>query len=57
MHMKENYMICNCKQVSYYDVENALHQMETFDDVVKKYFPKNNKQNFIRQGRFYIRPR
>ena len=37
MHMKENYMICNCKQVSYYDVENALHQMETFDDVVKNF--------------------
>ena len=35
--MKENYMICNCKQVSYADVENALHQMQTFDDVVKTF--------------------
>ena len=26
-------MICNCKQVSYADVENALHQMDKFDDV------------------------
>ena len=27
-------MICNCKQVSYADVENALHQMDKFDDVL-----------------------
>ena len=35
--MKENYMICNCKQVSYADVEDAMHQMQTFDDVVKNF--------------------
>ena len=27
-------MICNCKQVSYADVDKALHQMEKFDDVL-----------------------
>ena len=27
-------MICNCKQVSFVDVENALHQMDKFDDVL-----------------------
>ena len=30
-------MICNCKQVSYADVENALHQMEKFDDVLSAF--------------------
>jgi hypothetical protein len=25
--MKENYMICNCKKVSYFDIADALHQM------------------------------
>lgn len=29
----ENRMICNCKQVSLYDVEDALHAGKTFDDV------------------------
>ena len=27
-------MICNCKQVSYADVENALHHIDKFDDVL-----------------------
>ena len=30
-------MICNCKQVSYADVENALHQMTSFDDVLSAF--------------------
>ena len=30
-------MICNCKQVSYADVENALHQMDKFDDVLSAF--------------------
>lgn len=29
----ENYMICNCKQVSYFDVEDALHQLDKLEDV------------------------
>ena len=30
-------MICNCKQVSYADVENALHQMTSFTDVLSAF--------------------
>ena len=37
MEMKENEMICHCKQVSYSDVEKALHQIEHFDDVLKTF--------------------
>ena len=28
-----NYMICNCKQVSRFDVEAALEQFSKFEDV------------------------
>ena len=35
--MQTNEMICNCKQVSYADVENALHQLDKFDDVLKAF--------------------
>lgn len=38
--MVENYMVCNCKQVSYADIANALDQhkdlsnvLEAFEDV------------------------
>ena len=33
--MKENYMVCNCKQVSYGDSEDAVHNCENFSDVLK----------------------
>ena len=33
----ENYMICNCKQVSYFDVADALHTSESFGDVEKTF--------------------
>ena len=29
----ENYMICNCKQVSYFDVEDALHKAEPTENL------------------------
>lgn len=32
--MNRNEMICNCKQVSYLDVENALHQHDKFENVL-----------------------
>ena len=32
--MKENYMVCNCKQVSYSDIANALDNLTKFDDVL-----------------------
>ena len=32
--MKENYMVCNCKQVSYSNIADALHESKKFDDVL-----------------------
>ena len=32
--MQGNYIICNCKQVSYVDIEDALHKQNKFDDVM-----------------------
>ncbi len=29
----EDYMICNCKKVSYSDVEKAMHELKNFSDV------------------------
>ncbi len=31
--MAENFMVCNCKQVSYFDILDALQEMKQFDDV------------------------
>lgn len=31
----ENYIICNCKQVSYKDIENALAKQEKMEDVLQ----------------------
>ncbi len=33
--MKENYMVCNCKQVSYKDIADALDGHSKIEDVVK----------------------
>ena len=35
--MKENYMVCNCKQVSYVDITNALHEHSRFNDVLEAF--------------------
>ena len=35
--LDRNVMLCNCKQVSYADVENALHQMDSFSDVLSAF--------------------
>ncbi|MBE6613289.1 MAG: (2Fe-2S)-binding protein [Ruminococcaceae bacterium] len=35
--MKENYVICNCKQVSYFDIADALHKHQEFDNVLKAF--------------------
>ena len=37
MAMRENEMICNCKQVSYGDIEDALHQMKRFESVLQSF--------------------
>ncbi|MBQ8526146.1 MAG: (2Fe-2S)-binding protein [Clostridia bacterium] len=33
----ENYMICNCKQVSYADISDAMHNIRRFDDVLSAF--------------------
>ena len=33
----ENRLICKCKQVSYFDVEDALKKFSTFSDVEKNF--------------------
>ncbi len=30
-------MICNCKQVSFHDVEDAVHQLDKFEDVLSAF--------------------
>lgn len=35
--MKVNEIICNCKQVSYSDVEAALAKIDKFEDVIKTF--------------------
>ena len=35
--MRENYMVCNCKQVSLADIVNALHQQTKLDDVLEAF--------------------
>ena len=33
----ENRIICKCKNVSYYDVEDALHQAKTFAELERQF--------------------
>ena len=35
--MTENYMVCNCKHVSYNDIADAMQQSAKFDDVLKAF--------------------
>ena len=35
--MVENYMVCNCMQVSYVDIANALDTSKHFDDVLSAF--------------------
>ena len=35
--MKENYIICNCKQVGYADISDAIHNHDKFDDVLSAF--------------------
>lgn len=35
--MKENYMVCNCKQVSYADIADALDTNVKFDNVLSAF--------------------
>ena len=42
--MTENYMVCNCKQVSYSDIADAVQNNTKFDDVLKT-FTKSQEYN------------
>ncbi len=35
--MVENYVVCNCMQVSYNDIADALHNLNKFDDVLSTF--------------------
>ena len=35
--MSENYIICNCKQVSYKDIEGALATLNKMEDVLQAF--------------------
>ena len=35
--MQENYMVCNCKQVSYADIANALDSQKDFGSVLEAF--------------------
>ena len=35
--MIENYMVCNCEQVSYSDIADAVQNNNKFDDVLKTF--------------------
>ena len=35
--MKENYTICKCKNVSYYEIADALHKHKKFNDVLEAF--------------------
>ena len=35
--MIEDYMVCNCKQVSYADISDAVHNNTKFEDVLKTF--------------------
>ena len=35
--MKENYLVCNCKKVSYFDIADALKAHDHFNDVLEAF--------------------
>lgn len=35
--MTENYMVCNCKKVSYWDIADVLNKHSKFDDVMQAF--------------------
>jgi len=32
--MKQNYTVCNCKKVTYFDIADAVHDLKHIDDVL-----------------------
>ncbi|MBE6603299.1 MAG: (2Fe-2S)-binding protein [Ruminococcaceae bacterium] len=47
--MKENYMVCNCMQVSYAKIADALDTHERFDNVISA-FEEIQKQTHCSTG-------
>ena len=43
--MTENYIVCNCKQVSYADIANALDANKNFDSVLSAFEGVQNVTN------------
>ncbi len=43
--MTENYIVCNCKQVSYSDIANAMQSSQKFDDVLNAFESIQNITN------------
>ncbi|MEE1318790.1 MAG: (2Fe-2S)-binding protein [Ruminococcus sp.] len=41
--MKENYTVCNCMQVSYADIANALETHNKFDNVLSAFDDVQNQ--------------
>ena len=37
MESMENVLVCNCKKVTYADIENALHQLPTMTAVEQQF--------------------
>ena len=35
--MVENYTVCNCMQVSYNDIADAMHNLSSFEDVLSTF--------------------
>ena len=35
--MMENYTVCKCKKVSYFDILDALHHCKTFEELEKTF--------------------
>ena len=35
--MKENYLVCHCKKVSYANIADALHSQSSFGDVLEAF--------------------
>ena len=50
----ENYTICNCKNVTYFDVAEALHNSPTFSDVEKKEYGSFSITIETKHPAFYV---
>ena len=57
--MRENYIVCNCKQVSYGDISDAVYNSKRFDDVLEAFKSVQNVTSLINDiyaSRVYTAP-